>query len=234
MSAPLSKQEQIVEIDGLRTTVVGSAAPQSALIVLLHGFGMTAADLAPFAHSLGLPALFLFPEAPLPGYPAGRSWFELDMEARRTAQLAGPRDLATRVPANLGVASERLDSYLQASRIRFQPQRLILGGFSQGGMLSCEWLLHHTAAIDALMLLSASRLNAAAWATRRERLRGLPTLISHGKRDTDLAYSAGVALRDFVGAAGGQVTWVPFDGGHEIPLVVWRAIRKFLLPFTVT
>jgi predicted esterase len=24
------------------------------------------------------------------------------------------------------------------------------------------------------------------------------------------------------------VTWVPFDGGHEIPLIVWRALRKFL------
>jgi phospholipase/carboxylesterase len=28
--------------------------------------------------------------------------------------------------------------------------------------------------------------------------------------------------------AGARVFWVPFDGGHEIPLVVWRGLRKFL------
>ena len=25
-----------------------------------------------------------------------------------------------------------------------------------------------------------------------------------------------------------DVTWQPFDGGHEVPLVVWRHLRKFL------
>jgi hypothetical protein len=25
------------------------------------------------------------------------------------------------------------------------------------------------------------------------------------------------------------VHWVPFDGGHELPLVVWRRLRQFLL-----
>jgi len=30
-----------------------------------------------------------------------------------------------------------------------------------------------------------------------------------------------------VSAAGGTTVWLPFEGGHEIPLVVWRAMRKF-------
>ncbi|MGE5183235.1 MAG: hypothetical protein ACM31C_14295 [Acidobacteriota bacterium] len=29
-------------------------------------------------------------------------------------------------------------------------------------------------------------------------------------------------------AGGAHVTWLPFDGGHELPLVVWRGLRKFL------
>jgi hypothetical protein len=24
------------------------------------------------------------------------------------------------------------------------------------------------------------------------------------------------------------VTWLPFDGSHELPLVVWRALKKLL------
>ena len=53
-------------------------------------------------------------------------------------------------------------------------------------------------------------------------------LVSHGTHDTDLAFAAGEALRDFHRNSQARVTWQPFDGGHEIPLVVWRALRRFL------
>jgi phospholipase/carboxylesterase len=52
--------------------------------------------------------------------------------------------------------------------------------------------------------------------------------VSHGRGDTDLAFAAGEALRDLLVSGGAAVTWVPFDQGHEIPLVVWRGLRKFL------
>jgi len=66
------------------------------------------------------------------------------------------------------------------------------------------------------------------WWPLRERLRDLPVFVSHGRMDSDLAFSAGEALRDFMTASGAQVTWAPFDGGHEIPLAAWRGLRKFL------
>jgi phospholipase/carboxylesterase len=224
--------QQILEIDGLRTTVVGATKTCGTMVVLLHGFAMTAADLAPFAHSLRLPALFVFPEGPLPGGPSGRAWFPMDIEARRAAQQHGPRDLVDSSPSGLSEARERLGAFLRVTTVRFQPERIVLGGFSQGAMLACDLLLHEALVVNALLLMSASRLAVKDWQSRRERLQSLPVLVSHGERDTDLAFSAGVGLRDFVVAAGATVTWVPFDGGHEIPLVVWRAIRKFLRPFT--
>ena len=54
-------------------------------------------------------------------------------------------------------------------------------------------------------------------------------LVAHGRADAELAFVAGELLRDFAIAGGATVTWLPFDGGHEIPLVVWRALRKQLL-----
>ena len=53
-------------------------------------------------------------------------------------------------------------------------------------------------------------------------------LVSHGAADDDLAFTTGEALRDFCIAAGATVTWVPFPDGHAIPIMVWRAIRRFL------
>ena len=53
-------------------------------------------------------------------------------------------------------------------------------------------------------------------------------MFSPGVSDAELAFPAGEGLRDAALAGGARVTWVPFEGGHEIPLVVWRALRQFL------
>jgi phospholipase/carboxylesterase len=189
---------------------------------------MEPADLAPFAASIGVPALFLFPQAPLPGPSRGHAWWDVDSETRSLALSQGPRDLAAQHPLGLRAASERLASFLDAATRLFGVRRMVVGGFSQGGMLATDCLLHGSRRVEGLVLLSASRLAVRDWQPLRERLRGLPVFVSHGRMDTDLAFSAGEALRDFMLASGAQVTWAPFDGGHEIPLVAWRGLRKFL------
>jgi phospholipase/carboxylesterase len=61
------------------------------------------------------------------------------------------------------------------------------------------------------------------------RLRGLPVFVAHGRDDQDLSFAAGAALEESLREAGARTTWLSFDGGHEIPLVVWRGLKKFLL-----
>ena len=99
-------------------------------------------------------------------------------------------------------------------------------------MLACDALLRDHAPINALGLLSSSRITAAEWEPRLAPLRGLPVLVSHGRDDEELSFAAGEGLRDLCARGGATVTWVPFDGGHEIPLVVWRAIRRLLRALT--
>ena len=60
----------------------GDRAAAKAVVVLLHGFQMRPDDLAPFAHSLGVPAWFLFPEGPLEAQPEGRAWWHIDPDRR--------------------------------------------------------------------------------------------------------------------------------------------------------
>jgi phospholipase/carboxylesterase len=217
----------------LQTIIVGGEDPGRTLVVLLHGYSMTAQDLAPFGRSLGLPARFLFPQGPLPAVPAGRAWWPIDREARAARQAQGPRDLSDLMPQGLPRAREQFARYIDACRERFRPERLVVGGFSQGGMLACDWLLHGAAPVDALLLMSASQLNAGAWQLQRGRIADLPVFISHGQTDADLSFAAGERLRDFARDAGARVTWTPFAGGHELPLTVWRAVRKFLQPIVV-
>jgi phospholipase/carboxylesterase len=222
--------EAIAELD---TIVVGAEVPRRTLVVLLHGYAMTADDLAPFGRSLGIPALFLFPQGPLAAVPGGRAWWPIDAAARAARQVGGPRDLTDVVPRGLAVAREQLARYIASCRERYRPERLVVGGFSQGGMLACDWLLHCAPPLDALLLMSASRVNAAAWRVQRSRIGNLPVFVSHGRADADLSFAAGEQLRDFALDAGARVTWTPFDGGHELPLTVWRSVRKFLRPIVV-
>jgi phospholipase/carboxylesterase len=221
------KVERILDIAGLRTTAVGS--PDAPLtLVLLHGYAMRPSDLSPFAHSLGVPAFFLFPQGPLASPGGGHAWWGVDEEARAAAIAAGPRDLTNEYPQGLAAARFQLGRFLDAVATDYQPSRTVIGGFSQGGMLALDWVLRCQQDFDGLVLLSSSRVTTNEWLPRRARLARLPVLVSHGAADTDLAYTAGERLRDFVLESEARVIWVPFEGGHEIPLIVWRALRKFL------
>jgi phospholipase/carboxylesterase len=230
-SAHGRKAERIVDIAGLQTTVIGTTETPLTL-VLLHGYAMRSSDLSPFAHSLGIPALFLFPQGPVTSPTGGYAWWSVDLKSRDAALSGGPRDLVDLYPQGLAAARHQLERFLIMAAEQFKSQRVVLGGFSQGGMLALDWVLRGDRTVEGLLLLSASRLAIRDWEPRRARLRDLPIMISHGSADTDLALTAGEGLRDFLLASQARVTWVPFGGGHEIPLVVWRGIRKFLADLT--
>ncbi|MBX3231172.1 MAG: phospholipase [Labilithrix sp.] len=222
-------REVELEIAGLRVVGVGDPESAAMVVVLLHGFAMKPADLSPFAHSLRLPAWFLFPEGPLEGGGA-RAWWHIDEVAREAAIARGPRDFAEQHPPDLPAARARLEALVGELTPRVAGRPFYLGGFSQGAMLSFDAVLRSSFELAGLLLFSGSRI---AWDEQepllaRARLRGRPALVAHGRTDADLAFAAGVALRDAATAAGADVTWLPFEQGHEIPLVVWRTLRKML------
>lgn len=217
-------------VAGLDTVVVEPDGPPGAEVIMLHGYAMTPEALAPFAHSLGARARFWVPAGPLNGGDGTRAWWPVDVEARNREMSIGPRDLHDRRPAGSPEARRTLAAFLGAVRSSGgpAPRPRVVVGFSQGGMLACDTLLHERLDIAALALLSASRIAAAEWAPRIDRVRGLPVVVAHGRADPDLAFSAGEKLARLLEQGGAVVRWVPFDGGHEIPLVVWRAIRALL------
>jgi phospholipase/carboxylesterase len=222
-------EEKHIELGGLRAISVGEPADAAFVLVMLHGFMMVPGDLAPFARSIGLPGWFLYPEGPVAAR-SGRAWWHIDPDARDAALARGPRDFAVQDPSDLPAARGYLSAFLDAVVVAAPGRPLIVGGFSQGGMLVCDTLLRAERRVDGLVLFSTSRIAFSAWGPHLASgcFRDIPVLLSHGAADADLAFSAGEALRDALTGAGAQVEWVPFPEGHEIPLVVWRRLRKFL------
>jgi len=209
-------------------------APPRALLVLLHGLGMRPEVLAPFPQALALPVVSAVPPGPVVHADGSRAWWPVDLAARRL-RLAdpahGPADLVDRRPAGREAARAVLAAELARLRSTWPDLPLVLAGFSQGGMLALDHLLGQDDGlpVQGLVLMSSSRIAAVDWACRWPRVAGLPVLVAHGRQDADLSFAAGEGLRNALEAAGAQVQWLPFDGGHEIPLIVWRALRRFVL-----
>jgi phospholipase/carboxylesterase len=211
----------------LETLIVETSADPAMTIVMLHGYAMQPQDLAPFAHSLGMAARFVFPYGPLTATPSGRAWWPMEME-RRAGLPAVPRDLAHVVPPDREPVRAALSALCEQERRAAPGRPLVLVGFSQGGMLACDTVLHHGEDVRALALLSSSCIDIAAWQARTRRLAKVACFVAHGRGDDDLAFAAGERLRDLLSPAAESMRWLAFDGGHQIPLVVWRELRRFL------
>lgn len=194
---------------------------------------MDPAALRPMVDALALPIPALIPEGPVREADGSRSWWAVDPAHRAARLAAGPSDLFDRHPTERPAARAVLAATLARARAEHSGCRFVLVGYSQGGMLLVDHLLTQGEPdVAGIALLSSTCIALDEWLPHAARLQGLPALVAHGRTDADLAFGAGERLRDLLLAAGAQVTWLPFDGGHEMPLVVWRALRRFVLSLT--
>lgn len=197
-------------------------------VVMLHGHDMHPDDLLPFAESLGVVARFIVPKAPYRVSDHGWSWWPDDAQRRALRQAGGPKDLHDIKPAGRSQARAGLMAMFGEFGISRLGSSTVILGFSQGGMLACDLLLHESVRADAVALLSASCVALDEWKIRASRMAGIRALVAHGRADDRLSFAAGERLRDFLREAGADVRWHPFEGGHEMPLSVWRQVRKLL------
>lgn len=222
-----------IELAGLTTRIVG---PSDAAItcVLLHGFGAPGDDLVALAGQIQAPVRLVFPEAPLELgglYGDSRAWWLLDLKRLEDELRRGvPHDRRDEIPDGLAAARDHVIRLLDqlAARLGIADDRLVLGGFSQGAMLSLDVALHRPAPPAGLLLMSGTLIAEAIWRPRLASLAGVPVMVSHGRHDPLLPYHVAEILRDRLGEAGAVVDWQPFLGGHEIPRVAVDAAGRLL------
>src|SRR5262249_31150399 len=133
---------------------------------------------------------------------------------------------AKSVPEGLAEARARVGEVLAG--LGAKPEKTILGGFSQGAMLSTDLALRSQASFAGLALMSGSIVAVDEWQPLFEKLRGMRILQSHGRSDPILPFAAAERLRDLLKAAGADVRWIEFSGGHTIPLSALDALAKLI------
>ena len=209
------------------------------LVVLCHGFGAPGEDLVPLFRQLDVPreVRFAFPAAPLdlgatlgPAYRGGRAWWMIDPKSLEEAQLGVRRDRSHVVPEGLVEARNMVTELLGEleSQLGARSDRTILGGFSQGAMVSLDVALRLSRRMAGLCLMSGSIVAIDEWQPLLETQRGVPIVQSHGRADPLLPFDIAERLRDFLRAAGADVRWVEFPGGHTITGSVLDALGKLV------
>ena len=204
-------------------TPVHPAANDSALLVgpleadrrlvLLHGWGADADDLLDLAPELlGAEA----PEvsvvalrAPLP-HPAGmgRQWYDLgvpgwpQLPAARADLLERLQALAHSVPMN----------------------RTALLGFSQGAAMAIDVAVGE--GLPLAGLIACSGYPHPGWVPQRT---ATPILLTHGKEDPVVPFSACEALLKSLQEGDGSVEALVFSGGHGIDPGLFPAMANFLV-----
>jgi phospholipase/carboxylesterase len=209
------------------------------MVVLMHGYGAPGEDLVPLARQIEVAreVRFAFPAAPiaLEAMPGARAWWNLDMvELQRAAAERDYVKLTERVPAGLVEAREQVSALLAELEREHGAARneLVLGGFSQGAMLATDAALHLEQAPAALVILSGSLIAKDDWLPLMKGRAGLPVVQSHGRADPILSYELAERLRDELTAAGLQMDFHPFNGGHGIPNGVIAALGKLVTRVT--
>jgi phospholipase/carboxylesterase len=221
------------QIGGLNCIVSGPAneGPPQAVVVLCHGFGAPGTDLVPLGDVLadrlaedGERVQFVFPAAPVSldsqGIPGCRAWWPIDMLRLQMAMAMGEFHwLRTEVPELLpemsGLLMQLVDQLCE--RTGLPPTSVILGGFSQGAMLSTDAALRMQTRPGGLIVWSGTLLNEAAWTAAASQGSGLQVVQSHAVDDPLLPYSGAEALRDLLTNKGHHVEFLKFRGGHSIP-----------------
>ena len=195
-------------------------------IIALHGFGASAHDLLGLAPLLyGGRVLMLCPQGeirvPLGGGMAGYSWFPFTP--------GGQLDIAS-VKA-FTAAAERLSLFVDQAVERFpiDPERLVIAGFSQGGVMAYDQGLRRPTRYSGLAAFSTWLPEPLVESLPKlPEQEGLPVLVIHGTADPNLPVERARESREALRPFGVALTYREFDMGHEIRPDTLKVIGRWL------
>lgn len=224
-------QARLVRYGSIDCYQVDGSDNPSILVILCHGYGASGRDLVGLVgewHSILGDSFakfrFLFPEAPQTlaelGMPDGHAWWPINM-AQLLDHVEGNRfdELHDKEPPGIQAATEQLGHAIEQmiAGLDGAPTAIVLGGFSQGAMLTMNTSLRGN--IDPPTLLfqfSGTTVCQNAWAENLGRLANTKVFQSHGQIDPILPHSSAETLRDLMTSGGVDVDFHSFYGEHTI------------------
>ena len=210
----------------LPTVEINPPATPVAVVIWLHGLGADGHDFEPIVPELRLPAelpvRFVFPHAPERpvtafGGQRARAWFDFD-------------------PGG-GVDTAGLEKSVRQIRDLIQneidngtpPARILLAGFSQGGVLAFHTALYYPRPLAGILALSTFLAEGESLDSDKAQANAqIPILMCHGQRDAVLPMALGESSFTTLKGAGYAVEWREYPMGHEVCLEEIQEVSRWL------
>jgi len=221
------------------TQVTATDNPQGA-IILCHGFGAGGDDLVSIAAEMiksdgGFKKLaFLFPEAPIDmsaemGFDS-RAWWMIDVdEIQRLGEASKFDELKAASPDGLPGCNTMVNEVIDYARSKFEIPRskIVIGGFSQGAMVTTDVALSLEEPVGGLIIWSGTLICEPKWQALAGDI-SFPVYQSHGTLDPILPFDVAVDLCKMLSEAGVDIEFTEFDGPHTISISAMKGAMKMV------
>ena len=190
----------------------------TAVVVAAHGLGATAEDLVGVVDLLALPGIrWLFPQGWMPvrhAFGQGWAWFEVPPN-HRAGILESRRRLT-------GLLDEIVAGGMP-------PERIVLSGFSQGGVMALDAGLRYPRRLAGLAPLSGYLFEPEALAADLAPAQArTPVFLAHGTFDDVVPIAGSRQAAEALLRAGLPVDVREYPMAHQITPEVMRDFRAFL------
>ena len=206
---------------------IAPATAATASIIWLHGLGADGHDFEPVVPALNLPdslaVRFIFPHAPIRpvtinGGEEMRAWYDFIPHS----ETAGQEDIET--------SAGQIRDFIEREIARgIGSERIILAGFSQGGVIALHTGLRFTSRLAGIMALSTYLDDFRA--TERERTDAnlaIPILMAHGTHDPMIPIMRAATSRENLIRLGYDVRWYDYPMGHQVCMPEVEEIARFI------
>jgi phospholipase/carboxylesterase len=188
----------------------------SHAVIWLHGLGADGNDFVPVVKELKLPPLgirFVFPHAPMRpvtinGGFVMRAWYDIAYQ-----ELAFKED-----ERGLRESQKLIEELIVRENTRGIPSsRIVLAGFSQGGVMTFQTGLRQSKPLAGLMALSSYvPMSPMIEVERNAASNSVPVFMGHGITDNIVPLALGKMSRDTLTKLGYKVDWHQYTMPHSV------------------
>ncbi|WP_111637780.1 alpha/beta hydrolase [Marinomonas shanghaiensis] len=203
--------------DLLPSVLVETHDQPDAAIIWLHGLGSDGHDFESLVPALSLlptlKARFVFPHAPrrpvtVNGGMMMRAWYDIyEMSLERKVDMA-----------NIAESRSQIEQLIQDQIDQgIAPNRIVLAGFSQGGVIAYQTALQSQHVLAGVLALSTYLVKGDEVVEASISPNGLtPIMIHHGLQDPVVAPVLAVQARDCLVSKGYAVSYQTYDMPHSV------------------
>ena len=201
----------------LESITLNPPSPATACVIWMHGLGADGNDFVPMVPELDLPrdhsVRFVFPNAPtmpvtINGGYVMRAWYDItSAEIDKRADEAGVRK------SQLAIGELIADQSAQG----IASERIVLAGFSQGGVIALQTGLRYPEKLGGIMALStylacAESLGLEASSGNRQ----IPILMVHGATDPVIPIALAKRSKARLETHGYKINWHEYGMPHSV------------------